>query len=148
MKLGIIASAIASCGITLIILCFEWYTNDDGVHLRLSSIMAKVLHLLSGSPQAEPSFRSESTFVLNETVAIYLIGSLGILAGLIAVILGFFSIKKRELAVVSFGAISLGIAPVILLSIQAALVLFLIVGPLAIWYKKTVSETTGRRSEN
>lgn len=139
-RLGTIAIIISSCGIALILLCLNAYMYDDGVNMKLAPPIAEVLGVISEKSQSEPSFKPSNNFALSETAAIYIIGSIGIFLGIISIVLGFFSIKRRELPIVSYCAISLGIAPIILVSIKIALASFVVIGIAAIWYQKTVNK--------
>ena len=139
-RLGTIAIIISSCGIALILLCLNACMYDDGVNMKLAPPIAEALGIISENSQSEPLFRPSSNFALSETAAIYIIGSIGIFLGIISIVLGFFSIKRKELSIVSYCAISLGIAPIILVSIKIALACFVVIGIAAIWYKKTVNK--------
>lgn len=139
-RLGTIAIILSSCGIALILLCLNAHMYDDGINLKLAPPIAELLGIIGDSKQSEPSFRPNSGFELSETAAIYIIGGIGISLGVLSVVIGFFSIKKEELPLVSFGAISLGIAPIILVSIKIALGCFVVIGITAIWYKNTVNK--------
>ncbi|WP_415906802.1 hypothetical protein ACMXYX_08100 [Neptuniibacter sp. QD72_48] len=138
-RLGAIAIILSSCGIALILLCLNAHMSDDGINLKLAPPIAELLGIISDSTQSEPSYRPSSLFELSETAAIYIIGGIGISLGLVSVGIGFFSIKRGELPLVSFGAISLGVAPIILVSIKIALGCFVVIGITAIWYRNTVN---------
>lgn len=140
-RLGTFAIILSSCGIALILLCLNAYMYDDGINMKLAPPIAEMLGIISEDTLSEPSFRPKSNFELSETTAIYVIGGIGIFLGLVSVVLGFFSIKRGELPVVSYSAISFGVAPIILISIKIALVFFVVIGIAAIWYKKQLTKT-------
>ena len=135
-RLGTIAIIISACGIALVLFCLNAYMHDDGISLKLAPHIAKILGVLSDDYSLEPAFRTNGYFNLSEASVIFTIGCISILLGLISVVLGFFSIKRKELPVISYGAIALGIAPIILVSIKVALVCSVFIGVAAVWYKK------------
>lgn len=141
-RLGTIAIIISLSGITLILLCLNAHMYDDGINLKLAPPIAELLGIIGDSTQLEPepSFRPSRLFELNETAAIYIIGGIGISLGVVSVVIGFFSIKRGELSLVSFGAILLGVAPIVLVSIKTALGCFVVIGIAAIWYKNAVNK--------
>ena len=127
-RAGIIGIFFGIFAAFLLVVSLESYSVDDGINMKFAPVIAEFVALLVGNRKSETAFKPASITDITEQKIIFFIGGVAITFGLVALVLGFFSIRDGGHPGISYGAVALGNGPLILLSIELGLVSLCVTG--------------------